>query len=193
MPGRACGTVPRRIPPWVRPGGQGSAVPIAALSGCRRRAIGVSGDGPEDAGFTTGKAERVEGIEINAIAVKWGAEKAIRPPACRETRPDPGKGIAPPGGNRKRMRFPARAGRFPADRQVQAHGRPAPDPAGGKHPPGAGRALAGGFGPRRARDQRSAVAGAVAPARMRKARSGGSVSRFAIRQLLRPALFSASR
>jgi hypothetical protein len=45
------------------------------------------------------------------------------------------------------LRFPARAGRFPVDRQVQAHGRPAPDPAGGKRPPGAGRALAGGFGP----------------------------------------------
>jgi hypothetical protein len=45
------------------------------------------------------------------------------------------------------MRFPARAGRFPADRQVQAHRRPAPDPAGEKRPPGVGRALAGGFGP----------------------------------------------
>ncbi len=45
------------------------------------------------------------------------------------------------------MRFPARAGRFPADRQVQAQQRPAPDPAGEKRPPGAGRALAGGFGP----------------------------------------------
>ena len=44
-------------------------------------------------------------------------------------------------------RFPARAGRFPADRQVQAQRRPAPDPAGEKRPLGAGRALAGGFGP----------------------------------------------
>jgi hypothetical protein len=42
---------------------------------------------------------------------------------------------------------PARAGQCPVDRQVQAHRRPAPDPAGGKRPPRAGRALAGGFGP----------------------------------------------
>jgi hypothetical protein len=42
---------------------------------------------------------------------------------------------------------PARAARFPVDRQVQAHRKPAPDPAGEKRPPGAGRALAGGFGP----------------------------------------------
>jgi hypothetical protein len=42
---------------------------------------------------------------------------------------------------------PARAERFPVDRQVQAHRRPAPDPAGEKRPLGAGRALAGGFGP----------------------------------------------
>jgi hypothetical protein len=45
------------------------------------------------------------------------------------------------------LRFPARARRFPVDRQVQAHRRPAPDPEGEKRPPGAGRALAGGFGP----------------------------------------------
>jgi len=33
-----------------------------------------------------------------------------------------------------------------------------------KRPPGAGRALAGGFGPRLDKDQRDAVAGAMAPA-----------------------------
>ncbi|MFN7596675.1 MAG: hypothetical protein ACK5PT_08000 [Cereibacter sp.] len=42
--------------------------------------------------------------------------------------------------------------------------RPAPDPAGGKRPPWAGRVLAGGFGPRPVKDQRDAVAGAMAPA-----------------------------
>jgi hypothetical protein len=44
-------------------------------------------------------------------------------------------------------RFPARAGQCPVDRHVQKQRRPAPDPAGEKRPPGAGRALAGGFGP----------------------------------------------
>jgi hypothetical protein len=40
------------------------------------------------------------------MPVQQAAEKAIRPPACRETLPDPGKGIAPLGGNRKRTAFP---------------------------------------------------------------------------------------
>ena len=44
-------------------------------------------------------------------------------------------------------RFPARAARCQPDRQVREERRPAPDPAGEKRPPGAGRALAGGFGP----------------------------------------------
>ena len=43
-------------------------------------------------------------------------------------------------------RFPARARRCPVDPQVWATQRPAPDPAGAKRPPWAGRALAGGFG-----------------------------------------------
>jgi hypothetical protein len=59
---------------------------------------------------------------------------------------------------------PARAGQCPADRQVREQQRPAHDPAGEKRPPGAGRALAGGFGPRLAKGQRGAVAGAMAPA-----------------------------
>ena len=42
---------------------------------------------------------------------------------------------------------PARAGQCSVDRQVREQQRPAPDPAGEKRPPGAGRALAGGFGP----------------------------------------------
>jgi hypothetical protein len=61
-------------------------------------------------------------------------------------------------------RFPARAERCPTDRQVGEQRRPAPDPAGAKRPPGAGRALAGGCGPRPVKDQRGAVAGAIAPA-----------------------------
>jgi len=50
-------------------------------------------------------------------------------------------------GNATRV-SPARAGRCPVDREVLEGQRPAPDPAGAKRPPGAGRALAGGFGPR---------------------------------------------
>jgi len=42
---------------------------------------------------------------------------------------------------------PARAGRCPGDRQVLEGQRPAPDPAGAKRPPWAGRALAGGLWP----------------------------------------------
>jgi len=66
-------------------------------------------------------------------------------------------------GNATRV-SPARAGHCPVDRQFREIQRPAPDPAGGKRPPGAGRALAGGFGPRPGKGQRGAVAGAMAPA-----------------------------
>jgi len=91
-------------------------------------------------------------------------------------------------GNATRV-SPARARRCLVDRQVREGQRPAPDPAGGKRPPWAGRVLAGGFGPRPVKDQRDAVAGAMAPARMRKARAGRRDSRFAVRQPMRPALF----
>ncbi|MFO0514681.1 MAG: hypothetical protein ACK5YF_07005, partial [Rhodobacterales bacterium] len=50
-------------------------------------------------------------------------------------------------GNATRV-SPARAQWGLVDRQVRERQRPAPDPAGEKRPPGAGRALAGGFGPR---------------------------------------------
>jgi len=66
-------------------------------------------------------------------------------------------------GNATRV-SPACVGRCPLDRQVRERRRPAPDPAGAKRPPVAGRALAGGFGPRRTKGQRGAVAGAMAPA-----------------------------
>ncbi len=67
------------------------------------------------------------------------------------------KGVAGPGGTRKRTAFPRPCGTVPR--------RPAgPGTTRGQRPPVAGRALAGAFGPRRARDQRGAVAGAMAPA-----------------------------
>jgi hypothetical protein len=72
------------------------------------------------------------------MPVQQGAEKAIRPAACRETLPDPGKGIAPLGGTRKRTAFPARARRFPADRQVQAQRQASARP-GGREAPALGR------------------------------------------------------
>jgi len=67
-------------------------------------------------------------------------------------------------GTANASRFPARAGRCPVDRSLREKHRPAPDPAGEKRPPKAGRALAGGCGPRLAKDQRGAVAGAMASA-----------------------------
>jgi hypothetical protein len=54
-----------------------------------------------------------------------------------------------PLGRGKRTAFPppVRNGALQTGRSGN-NGRPAPDPAGAKRPPGAGRALAGGFGPR---------------------------------------------
>ena len=86
-------------------------------------------------------------------------------PTRQENPSDPVKETPDPGGAGNAPRFPARPeATFPQDWLPQAQRRPAPDPAGAKRPPGAGRALAGGFGPRRAWDQRGAVAGAMAPA-----------------------------
>jgi len=76
-----------------------------------------------------------------------------------------GQGLPLWAGTGNAARFPACARRCPADQRVRDQQRPAPDPAGAKRPPGAGRALAGGFGPRLAWGRRSAVAGAMAPAR----------------------------
>jgi len=114
--------------------------------------------------------------------IPWqGAETAIRPHACREDLPDPGTGVARLGAVRKRdPRFPRPCVTFlqrpvpPAHRQACA--RP-----GGRWP--------GGFGPWRAWDEPGAVAGAMAPARMRKARADARGSRFSVRQPMRRALF----
>ncbi len=95
-----------------------------------------------------------------------GAEKALRPPACRETLPGPGKGIARLGGNRKRdPRFPRPCRTLPR--------RPAgPGPAEGQRPTrrarsarqGRGGRWPGALGPRLIKDQRGAGTGAMAPA-----------------------------
>ena len=84
---------------------------------------------------------------------------------------------------------PARAGRCPVDRQVRERQRSAPDPAGSKRPPGAGRALARALVPRPGKDQPGAGPRAMAPGRMLKAHAGAGVSRFPVRQPVRPALF----
>ena len=75
--------------------------------------------------------------------------------------------VVPPRSGREKEThcvFPARAERCHQDPCHPHQQRSAPDPAGEKRPPGAGRALAGGFGPRLAKDQRGAMAGAMAPA-----------------------------
>jgi hypothetical protein len=91
-----------------------------------------------------------------------GAGRGLWPPAGKGQRGAVAGAMAPAmeavkvpsplrAGTGNAPRFPARARRCPVDRQVREQRRPAPDPAGAKRPPWAGRALAGGFGPRLAR------------------------------------------
>ena len=50
-----------------------SAAQFAQVGDCRRRVIDISGDGPENAGFTVGKARteaQAQGITLNAIAIE---------------------------------------------------------------------------------------------------------------------------
>lgn len=50
-----------------------SAAQFAAVPDCRRKVIDISGDGPENAGFTVSRARAAalaDGIEINAIAIE---------------------------------------------------------------------------------------------------------------------------
>ncbi|MDT8854128.1 DUF1194 domain-containing protein [Paracoccaceae bacterium Fryx2] len=50
-----------------------AAAQFAAVPDCTRRVIDISGDGPENAGFTVGRARQqaqAQGIEINAIAIE---------------------------------------------------------------------------------------------------------------------------
>jgi Ca-activated chloride channel family protein len=58
-----------------------SAAQFAAVPDCRRRVIDISGDGPENAGFTIARARQsaqAAGIEINAIAIEdMGASSPI--------------------------------------------------------------------------------------------------------------------
>gem|GEM_PF-4485032 len=82
---------------------------------------------------------------------------------------------------------PARARRCRQDPCCPHQERSAPAGGGCAGGSGAGRGL---FGSRQSRGQPGAVAGAMAPARMRKGRAGGRVSRFSVRQPLRGARFS---
>jgi Ca-activated chloride channel family protein len=50
-----------------------AAAQFLAVPGCRRRVIDISGDGPENAGFSVGRARqtaREDGIGVNAIAIE---------------------------------------------------------------------------------------------------------------------------
>jgi len=50
-----------------------SVAQFGAVGDCRRKVIDISGDGPENAGFTSGRARAeaiTAGIEINAIAIE---------------------------------------------------------------------------------------------------------------------------
>lgn len=50
-----------------------SAAQFASVPECRRKVIDISGDGPENVGFTVGQARQraaEQGIEINAIAIE---------------------------------------------------------------------------------------------------------------------------
>ncbi|MGB8811577.1 MAG: DUF1194 domain-containing protein [Paracoccaceae bacterium] len=50
-----------------------AAAQFAAVTDCKRHVIDISGDGPENAGFTIGRARQqaqAQGIEINAIAIE---------------------------------------------------------------------------------------------------------------------------
>jgi len=99
------------------------------------------------------------------VTRQQGAEKALRPPACRETLPGPGKGIAPLGSIRKRdPRFARPCATLPCrpagPGTTQASARP-----GGREAPAGGGAGAGrGLWPPAGKGQRGAVAGAMAPA-----------------------------
>lgn len=101
-----------------------------------------------------------------------GAQDASPPLAGREDHSDPPeRRLAVPGGPGNALRSPARSG-IPAPEEpvTQAQRRPAPGPAGTKRPPSAGRALVGGFGPRRTCGRRSAWPGRwPRPDRVRRA------------------------
>ena len=100
-----------------------------------------------------------------------GAGRGLWPPAGQGAAQRCGRGDGPcqwrgetafvsVGGIRKRTAFPPplRDG-APQTGRSRHHERPAPGPAGEKRPPGAGRALAGGFGPRRVCSTRTAWPG----------------------------------
>jgi hypothetical protein len=119
---RPCGTVPRRPAGPVTPAGQR---PTRRARSVRH---GRGGRWPGALGPRRAKDQR-------------GAVAGAMAPAMAATQFRPLR-----AGTGNACVSPARARRLPADRQVREKQRPAPNPADGKRPPGAGRALAGGFG-----------------------------------------------
>ncbi len=168
---RPCGTVPRR------PAGPGTAAgqrPTRRAGSARR---GRGGRWPGALGPRRARGQ--SGAVAGAMAPAMAAGLVVRSLSIRPAS----------GGNRKRPAFPRPCGTVPR----RSAG---PGTAGGQRPTrrarsarlGRGGRWPGALGPRLAWGQRDAVAGAMAPARMRRARAGGRVSRFAVRQPLRLAL-----
>jgi len=114
------------FPPPVKDRGPKGSIRSSTMQARARR--GRGGRWPGALGLRLAKGQR--GAVAGAMAPAMAAGLAVRIQIVR----------AQSGREQEAHRVsPARAGRFPADRQVQAHGRPAPA--------GSGRALAGGFGP----------------------------------------------
>jgi len=164
---RPCGTVPRR------PVGPGTTKGRRPTRRGRSARHGRGGRWPGALGPRPGKDQP------GAVA------GAMAPAIEAVTLPSP---LRAGSGNATRV-SPARAGRCPVDRQVREHRRPAPDPAGEKRPPGAGRALAGGLrAPGWSRISAMLWQGRwPLPGCARRADARGS--RFSVRQPPRPTLF----
>jgi Ca-activated chloride channel family protein len=74
--GQAARTLPRSFDASDTAVGEAISFSLAqfgTVSDCRRHIIDISGDGPENAGFTVGRARQAaqaQGVEINAIAIE---------------------------------------------------------------------------------------------------------------------------
>ncbi len=117
--------------------------------------------------------ERQAPAETAGAHALAGAEQAIRPTACRENIPDPGERDRPSGREQETHAFPRPCVTVPRRSEGPGATKASARPGGREAPAGGGAGAGrGALGPRLAWDQRDAVAGAMAPARMRKVRAG---------------------